>query len=68
MERLVDTGEAAKLLGLTITTLRRWRTAGAGPRFTKLGTGRSAPVRYRLDWLGEWIELNSSRTYPSPTE
>lgn len=38
--------EVAELLRLEEATLRSWATQGRGPRFVKLGRGRSAPVRY----------------------
>ncbi len=34
--------EAARILGLSVKTLRRWRWAGKGPRFLKIG----GAVRY----------------------
>ena len=48
---LVDEIKAAQLLDLSVKTLRRWRWAGKGPRFVKLG----ASVRYRLSDLDEFI-------------
>jgi hypothetical protein len=46
--------EAASLLGLKPTTLRRWRCEGRGPRFTKYGTGRPAAVRYMASDVVVW--------------
>lgn len=40
--RLVNEHEAAELLGLKVATLRRWRWAGRGPAYRKIG----AAVRY----------------------
>ena len=48
---LVDETKAAQLLDLRVKTLRRWRWAGKGPRFVKLGSA----VRYRLADLDEFI-------------
>ncbi len=39
---LVTEHEAARLLGLSVKTLRRWRWAGKGPNFVKIGSA----VRY----------------------
>lgn len=62
--RLLDTPDAAEYLGLEVPTLTHWRSKGIGPRYVKLGRGRSADepdrsrVRYRLADLDEWIEEN----------
>ena len=45
--RCLRTPEAARFVGLSIRTLERHRTYGAGPRYSKLG-GR---VVYRLEDL-----------------
>ena len=42
-QALVDETEAGRRLGLKVKTLRRWRWAGKGPGFVKLG----GAVRYR---------------------
>jgi len=52
LPRLVGELEAAQILGLSVKTLRRWRFAGRGPAFHKIG----ACVRYRLADLAEFIE------------
>lgn len=41
-ENLVNEHRAAELLGLRVATLRRWRWAGRGPQFVRVG----AAVRY----------------------
>jgi hypothetical protein len=43
-DHLIGEHEAAARLGLAVATLRRWRWAGRGPAFRKLG----AAVRYSL--------------------
>ncbi len=40
--RMLKEREAAELLAMEVTTLRRWRWAGKGPRFLKIG----GAVRY----------------------
>ena len=49
---LVNEAEAAHMLSLSVKTLRRWRWAGKGPRFLKLG----AAVRYDPADLTAFIE------------
>ena len=50
---LVNEDEAARMLALRVTTLRRWRWAGRGPRFIKVG---AAAVRYDPLDLAAFIE------------
>jgi hypothetical protein len=52
LPRLVGETEAAEILGLSVKTLRRWRFAGRGPAFHKIG----ACVRYRPADLDAFIE------------
>ncbi len=61
---VVHEAEAAHLLGLSVKTLRRWRWAGKGPRFLKLG----AAVRYDPADLTAFIEAGrrSSTSDPGP--
>ena len=39
---LINEHEVARLLALSVKTIRRWRWSGRGPRFLKIG----AAVRY----------------------
>ena len=51
-QRLLNEHEAAEYLRLAVATLRRWRWAGRGPVFHKIG----AAVRYRLSDLYAFIK------------
>ncbi len=51
-QALVNETEAARILNLKVTTLRRWRWAGRGPRFIKIGSA----VRYDQGDLAAFIE------------
>jgi len=61
-QALVDETRAAELLDLRVKTLRRWRWAGKGPHFVKLGSA----VRYRPSDLAEFIAAGR-RTSTSDT-
>jgi excisionase family DNA binding protein len=50
-ESLVTEGEAASLLRVSLTSVRRWRREGRGPVYRKLGRS----VRYRPDDLADFI-------------
>lgn len=58
-ERLLSTNEAAGILGLDPTTLKRWRTRGGGPVYSKVSANR---CRYRLDALKEFIAQREQRS------
>lgn len=50
-EPLITEGEAASMLRVSLTSLRRWRREGRGPVYRKLGRA----VRYRPDDLADFI-------------
>ena len=39
-------------------TVRRWRLAGTGPAYIKLGTGKTSGVRYLLEDVLAWQQSN----------
>ena len=54
--------EAADILNVKVATLRRWRWAGKGPRFRKIG----GAVRYSVEDLKSFIDA-SARSSTSET-
>ena len=44
-EPLITEGEAASMLRVSLTSLRRWRREGRGPVYRKLGRSRSLSAR-----------------------
>ncbi len=71
--RLVTTGEAAELLGVSPRTLECWRGRGGGPRYIRMlpEVGRACrAVRYRLSDIDVWIEAREvpAELDPLPTE
>ena len=50
-ESLVTEGEAASLLRVSLTSVRRWRREGRGPVYRKIGRS----VRYRREDLADFI-------------
>ncbi len=50
-DKLLTETEAANLLALSAKTLRRWRWAGKGPEFVKIG----GAVRYRAADLDAFV-------------
>jgi len=60
-DAMLNTTQAAAVLGLRPQTLHEWRMRRVGPSYSKLGRA----VRYRYADLLEWIEakrVNTSAT------
>ena len=56
---LLNEHQAAATLGnLSVKTLQRWRWAGRGPRFIRIGSC----IRYSLDELQRFIAANTFRS------
>jgi hypothetical protein len=51
LRQLMNEYAAAEVLGLKVSTLRRWRWAGTGPSFIKIG----GAVRYDPDHLATFV-------------
>ena len=52
--RLLNTREAAELLGIQPDTLKLWRHQGRGPRYIKKGDAVQAGVGYELADIEAW--------------
>lgn len=61
--RVLRDPDAATFLGITRSTLTKWRVAGRGPRFIRLG---SRAIGYDLRDLEEWIEENKATSTSTP--
>ena len=51
--------EVGNLLGISPSSLARWRCEGGGPRFVKLSRGRSGFIRYRRRDVEAFLEASS---------
>lgn len=61
---LVDERRAAEILGLRVSTLRRWRYSGDGPEYIKLNSA----VRYDPRALAEFANARRRRSTTEDTE
>jgi predicted DNA-binding transcriptional regulator AlpA len=52
MDPLLNQKQAARVLGISPRTLERYRVAGTGPRYVRLGR----LIRYRKGDLANWVE------------
>jgi predicted DNA-binding transcriptional regulator AlpA len=53
LNQLLNEHAVAKLLDVSVATVRRWRLLRQGPKFIRVG---AASVRYRLEDLSDYIE------------
>ena len=51
---LIDSKEAAFVLGISSRTLANWRSRSKGPAYIRFGKNRS-PVMYRLCDVEDWL-------------
>lgn len=51
--RVMRSKEVAAVLGVSMSTLAKWRGKGNGPRYVKIGS----QVRYRAVDVGEYIAI-----------
>jgi predicted DNA-binding transcriptional regulator AlpA len=49
---LLNEHDVARITGLSVASVRRWRLLGQGPQFLKLG----ASVRYRTEDIAAWLQ------------
>ena len=48
MTATLTTQQLADRWGISSQTLENWRSQGKGPKYVKLGPGKSSPIVYRL--------------------
>lgn len=59
-EQLLTPKQVAAELQVHVGTLEAWRGRNEGPKWTKLGTGTRAPVRYSRASIDEFTSKQSS--------
>jgi predicted DNA-binding transcriptional regulator AlpA len=52
IEALLNEHDVARITGLSVASVRRWRLLRQGPKYLKI----SAAVRYRAEDLKTWLE------------
>jgi predicted DNA-binding transcriptional regulator AlpA len=53
---LLNERDVARITGLSVASVRRWRLLRQGPKYLKIG----ASVRYKAEDLTEWLESRPS--------
>jgi predicted DNA-binding transcriptional regulator AlpA len=51
-EKLLTEHDVARITGLSVASVRRWRLLRAGPKYLKIG----AAVRYRPEDVAAWLD------------
>lgn len=64
MKDLLSTNEAAEHLGVTDTTMRRWRSQGVGPAFTKIGAFAAYTVADLDAWVKDGRKVTANQGLP----
>jgi predicted DNA-binding transcriptional regulator AlpA len=52
LEILLNEHDVARMTGLSVASVRRWRLLKQGPKYMKIG----ASVRYRAEDVRAWLE------------
>jgi predicted DNA-binding transcriptional regulator AlpA len=52
VEKLLNEHDVARITGLSVASVRRWRLLKQGPRYLKIG----AAVRYKAEDIAKWLE------------
>jgi len=56
LETLLKENDVARLTGLSVASVRRWRLLRQGPKYLKIG----AAVRYKAEDIAAWLESRPS--------
>ena len=56
IETLLNEHDVARITGLSVASVRRWRLLRQGPKYLKIG----AAVRYRPEDVAAWLETRPS--------
>lgn len=56
---LLTTDEVAELIRVDISTLKRWRAAGKGPSYIRIGEDK---ILYRRATIETWLDERTVRT------
>lgn len=52
IETLLNEHDVARITGLSVASVRRWRLFRQGPKYLKIG----AAVRYRIEDIRAWLD------------
>ncbi len=61
---LLNEHDVARITGLSVASVRRWRLVRQGPKYLKIG----AAVRYKPEDVAAWLESRPTGGEPHPAE
>jgi predicted DNA-binding transcriptional regulator AlpA len=64
LEDLLNEHDVARITGLSVASVRRWRLMRQGPRYLKIGSA----VRYRTSDIWAWLESRPTGGEQRPKE
>lgn len=64
LDSLLTEHDVARITGLSVASVRRWRLLRSGPKYLKIG----ASVRYKPEDVAAWIESRPSGGGYEPAE
>jgi predicted DNA-binding transcriptional regulator AlpA len=64
LQNLLNEHEVARIIGLSVASVRRWRLLRQGPKYIKIG----AAVRYRPEDVAAWLESRPTGGGQQPAE
>jgi len=56
LQSLLNEHDVARITGMSLASVRRWRLLSQGPKFLKIG----AAVRYKPEDIAAWLESRPS--------
>ena len=64
LETLLNEHDVARIMGLSVASVRRWRLMRQGPKYLKIG----AAVRYKAEDVSAWLESRPTGGERNPGE
>jgi predicted DNA-binding transcriptional regulator AlpA len=56
LQPMLNERDVARITGMSVQTIRRWRLLQGGPKYLKIGSA----VRYKLKDISDWLESRPS--------
>lgn len=64
-QALLRESDVARITGMSLGSVRRWRLLRQGPRFIKVSESAKSAVRYRPEDVSAWLESRPTGGEPA---